>query len=87
MRTELKLIREDVHRITLELKERMLRVEKLQNKYECISSKSRGLDDGGEPKSQAYYVIKAAQVGHACTGGPCTGGPCTGGVLGKKNSV
>ena len=63
LRTELKLIREDVHRITLELKERILKVEKLQNKYECISSKSRGVDDGEEPKSQAYYVIKAAQVG------------------------
>ncbi len=62
LRTELKLLREDVHRITLELKERMLRVEKLQNKYETISSKTRGSEGSDEePKSQAYYVIKAAQ--------------------------
>lgn len=59
---ELKLLRDDVHRITLELKERALKVEKLQAKYETLSSKARGAgDDDGEPKSQAYYVIKAAQ--------------------------
>ena len=40
-------------------------MEKLQSKYECISSKSKGTDDGGEPKSQAYYVIKAAQAREA----------------------
>ena len=40
-------------------------MEKLQSKYECISSKSNGTDDGGEPKSQAYYVIKAAQAREA----------------------
>ena len=52
-----------MHRITLELKERMLRVEKLQNKFETISSKSQNSAEAGEePKSQAYYVIKAAQV-------------------------
>ncbi|GAX79427.1 hypothetical protein CEUSTIGMA_g6868.t1 [Chlamydomonas eustigma] len=61
LRTELKLLREDVHRITLELKERILKVEKLQNKYETINSKSRSIIDDDEPKSQAYYVIKAAQ--------------------------
>eukprot|EP00195_Chlamydomonas_chlamydogama_P009299 CAMPEP_0202915398 /NCGR_PEP_ID=MMETSP1392-20130828/65575_1 /ASSEMBLY_ACC=CAM_ASM_000868 /TAXON_ID=225041 /ORGANISM="Chlamydomonas chlamydogama, Strain SAG 11-48b" /LENGTH=937 /DNA_ID=CAMNT_0049607407 /DNA_START=168 /DNA_END=2981 /DNA_ORIENTATION=- len=62
LRTELKLLRDDVHRITLELKERALKVEKLQNKFETISSKHRGTaEDDGEPKSQAYYVIKAAQ--------------------------
>lgn len=60
---ELKLLREDIHRITLELKERALKVEKLQSKFEVVSSKQRGAgdDEDGEPKSQAYYVIKAAQ--------------------------
>ncbi|KAL6756441.1 hypothetical protein V8C86DRAFT_2647977 [Haematococcus lacustris] len=63
LRTELKLLRDDIHRITLELRERALKVEKLQSKFEVISTKTRGADDeeGGEPKSQAYYVIKAAQ--------------------------
>lgn len=44
-------------------------MEKLQNKYETISSKKRGADDGEEPKSQAYYVIKAAQVCTRTAGG------------------
>ena len=63
LRAELKLVREDVHRITLELRERQTKVEKLQNKFETINSKHRGSGDAddGEPKSQAYYVIKAAQ--------------------------
>lgn len=53
LRTELKLLRDDVHRITLELKERALKVEKLQNKFETISSKHHAsADDEGEPKSQ-----------------------------------
>lgn len=61
LRTELKLLREDLHRITLELKERMMKVEKLQAKYETISSKHRGTEEDGDQRSQAYYVIKAAQ--------------------------
>eukprot|EP00798_Chlamydomonas_sp_ICE-L_P017612 gene17612-23945_t len=61
LRQELKLIREDVHRITLELKERIMRVEKLQSKYDVLSAKGKSADDDGEPKTQAYYVIKAAQ--------------------------
>ena len=52
------MIRDDVHRITLELKERALRVEKLQNKFETLSSKNRSAADDGEQHSQAYYVIK-----------------------------
>ena len=58
MRIDLKMIRDDVHRITLELKERALRVEKLQNKFETLSSKNRSAADDGEQHSQAYYVIK-----------------------------
>ena len=42
----------------------MLRVEKLEGKYDVISSKSRGSnEEEGEERSQAYFVIKAAQVG------------------------
>lgn len=64
LRAELRAARDDVHRLTLELKERALRVEKLQAKYEILAAKTRGageLDENGEPRSQAYYVIKAAQ--------------------------
>mmetsp|Transcript_9124 Transcript_9124/g.17160 ORF Transcript_9124/g.17160 Transcript_9124/m.17160 type:complete len:907 (-) Transcript_9124:51-2771(-) len=63
LRAELRLLRDDVHRVTLELNERLARVEKLQSKCETISSKHRGAGDAedAEEKSQAYYVIKAAQ--------------------------
>ncbi|PNH02795.1 Coiled-coil domain-containing protein 39 [Tetrabaena socialis] len=62
LRAELRLLREDVHRITLELKERLLRCEKLQAKFEILSSKHRGAaEEDGEEWSQAYFVIKAAQ--------------------------
>ncbi|KAG2493473.1 hypothetical protein HYH03_008290 [Edaphochlamys debaryana] len=62
LRAELRLLREDVHRITLELKERLIRCEKLQSKFEIIAAKHRGAtEEDGEERSQAYYVIKAAQ--------------------------
>ncbi|GFR48534.1 hypothetical protein Agub_g10430 [Astrephomene gubernaculifera] len=63
LRAELRLLREDVHRITLELKERLLRCEKLRAKFEIVSAKNRGAseDDDGEERTQAYFVIKAAQ--------------------------
>ncbi|GBF94678.1 flagella associated protein [Raphidocelis subcapitata] len=62
LRAELKLVREDLHRVTLELRERQLKVEKLETKFEALTNKSRATDpEGGPPKSQAYYVIKAAQ--------------------------
>ncbi|GIL44733.1 hypothetical protein Vafri_2248 [Volvox africanus] len=62
LRAELRLLREDVHRITLELKERLLRCEKLQAKFEIMSAKNRGAaEEDGEERTQAYFVIKAAQ--------------------------
>jgi coiled-coil domain-containing protein 39 len=54
-----KLLRDDLHRITLELKERSVKVEKLQAKHETLSAKG-GRDENGEPKSQAYYLIKVS---------------------------
>ena len=59
LRAELKLLREDVHRVTVELKEREMKVEKLASKYEVMTSKQQ--QEEGEEVSQAYYVIKAAQ--------------------------
>ena len=59
LKCELKLVKEDCHRITLELKDRGLKAEKLAAKFETLVSKNRATDaEGGEPKSQAYYIIK-----------------------------
>lgn len=64
LRAELKLIKEDIHRITLELRERGMKVEKLESKFDTLSSKNRATDpEGGEPKSQAYYIIKVGTSG------------------------
>jgi hypothetical protein len=63
MGTTVRLYREDIHRATLEMKERSLRVGKLQNKFEVLVARvkhDKDSEDGGE-HSQAYYVIKAAQ--------------------------
>lgn len=60
---QLKMVQEDIHRATLEMKERSLKVGKLSNKYEILVGRVKKDDDapeGGE-HSQAYYVIKAAQ--------------------------
>jgi hypothetical protein len=60
---QLKMVQEDIHRATLEMKERSLKVGKLSNKYDILVKKVKKDDDapdGGE-HSQAYYVIKAAQ--------------------------
>lgn len=61
LRSELRMLKDDIHRVTLELKERALKVDKLAAKYEILSTKGRATEDDGEVKSQAYYVIKAAQ--------------------------
>jgi hypothetical protein len=46
-------------RITLELRDRQQKVDVLATKFETLTSKNRATDpDGGEPKSQAYYIIK-----------------------------
>ena len=58
------MLREDVHRATLEMRERSMKVGVLQTKFEVLVNKvKRGAEtdeDGGE-HSQAYYVVKAAQ--------------------------
>eukprot|EP00879_Flechtneria_rotunda_P003815 GHRR01004055.1.p1 GENE.GHRR01004055.1~~GHRR01004055.1.p1 ORF type:complete len:980 (+),score=386.14 GHRR01004055.1:396-3335(+) len=62
LKAELKLVREDIHRITLELRDRQQKVEVLGTKFDTLASKNRATDpEGGEPKSQAYYIIKATQ--------------------------
>lgn len=61
MEAEHKLAKDDVHRVTMELQERRARVEKLEAKFGVVSTKKQSLYEEEEPKSQAYYVIKAAQ--------------------------
>ena len=55
---------EERHKAQIEVGQRKQQVTKLAAKYEtlCKSSRLRGTDDDdGEPKSQAYYLIQAAQ--------------------------
>lgn len=61
LEAEHKLAKDDVHRITMELQERRARVDKLEAKFNVVSTKKHSLYEEEEPKSQAYYVIKAAQ--------------------------
>lgn len=61
LEAELKLVKGDLHRVTQELQERRQRVEKLEAKFAVVSTKKKSVYDEEEPKSQAYYVIKAAQ--------------------------
>lgn len=54
-------------RITLELRDRQTKVDVLHSKFEMLASRAHGTDaDGGEPKSQAYYIVKVRRqgVGH-----------------------
>lgn len=64
-RAQLKAAEEERHRVAREFSERRMHVEKLQAKYETLcKSANIGDDDEGAPgeeKSQAYFVIKAAQ--------------------------
>jgi chromosome segregation ATPase len=66
LKAQLKMIQEDVHRATLEMRERSMRVGKLQTKFEVLVNRARrpgGDENDGLPgeHSQAYYVVKAAQ--------------------------
>lgn len=65
-RAQAKLVEEERHQVAMDLREREARVEALRRKYEALCARLRGSTDeaagaaGGE-KSQAYFVIKAAQ--------------------------
>lgn len=59
-KAELKSAEEARHNLAMDLKERQIKVEKLQSKYETIAAKLKGPDDN-EEHSQAYYIIASAQ--------------------------
>lgn len=60
LRYELKNIRDDVHRVKLDLAERKQRADKLRRKYETMTSKKESVDDE-EAKSPGYFLVRAAQ--------------------------
>ena len=65
LRAQHKMLREDVHRTTLELRERSMKVGTLQTRFAVLVNKvkrTEGSDaeNGSGERSQAYYVIKAA---------------------------
>jgi hypothetical protein len=54
-------------RLTLELRDRQQKVDVLVTKFEMLTSKNRAtVPDGGEPKSQAYYIIKVGMARRFC---------------------
>jgi coiled-coil domain-containing protein 39 len=59
-RAQAKMAEEERHKIAMDLRKREARVGALRRKYEALCAKMRGGEDG-EPRSQAYFVIKAAQ--------------------------
>ncbi len=56
LQAELKMMREDLHRIMLELTERRQRASKLQAKYETQCSKSIGAEGADESRSQVNDI-------------------------------
>lgn len=60
LRAQLKAAEDERHHAKKELTDRLMRVDRLANKYAIISGKM-GEGEEGEGNSQAYYVIKAAQ--------------------------
>ena len=60
LRARAKVAEEERHRAKLELRDRMVRIDKLSSKYEILSTKF-AVAPGEEERSQAFYVIKAAQ--------------------------
>ena len=63
LKAQLKAAEEERHATARELSEKLLKVDRLSNKYDIICGKLGG-DGGGEKDeehTQAYYVIKAAQ--------------------------
>jgi chromosome segregation ATPase len=55
LKAELKVLDDDKHKVTMELRERQANVVRLKARFEAVA---RGEDEG---HSQAYYIIKAAQ--------------------------
>ena len=62
LRAQLKASNEERHTAARELSERLIKVDRLNNKYDIICGRmGADGDDGDGEHTQAYYVIKAAQ--------------------------
>ncbi len=62
-RAELKACEESRHQVVMELRERQIKLDRMKAKYDTVAGKLRGSSQGtdGEERSQAYYIIAAAQ--------------------------
>ena len=59
---QLRLAEEEVHKVKMEVNGRKAQINMLAAKYEkVVKSSSVRSEEGGEPKSQAFYMIQAAQ--------------------------
>lgn len=65
-RAQAKLAEEERHKLALDLADRQAKIALLKTKYETLCARLRGSDEaggsaGGEQRSQAYFILKAAQ--------------------------
>ena len=60
LRAELRKYNDEKHALVMRHAEAATKLKVLQGRYDTLV-KSRGPSDGGEQKSQAYYILKAAQ--------------------------
>merc|ERR1719345_541360 len=62
LKAQLRSQEEERHKAAIELAERKQKIYNLKMKYENVMNKVKKEDgEGGEQKSQAFYLIKAAQ--------------------------
>ena len=61
LRTKVRALEEERHTAQAELRARLLKVDKLTNKYDVLMTKFALRDGDGEVHSQAHYIVKAAQ--------------------------
>lgn len=62
IRAQGKMVEEERHRLALDLTDRQTKIGLLKARYETLCARVRGTDDGtGEVRSQAYFILKAAQ--------------------------